>query len=108
MYSLLLYALVARTREVGLRMALGARPANASYTVIRDGLRFVVIGAVIGMLICIPMARYAAASFVGADAHDPVPFAAALLAVVFATAAAVAGPARSAARIEPMTALRHE
>lgn len=108
LYSMLLYALLSRSRELGLRMALGARPGHASFAVIADGLRFVAIGAVFGFVLCIPAAKFAARTFTGAKADDPLPFLFVFLAILVATAAAAFIPARRAARIEPMVALRHD
>jgi predicted permease len=108
LYGMLLYALLSRSREIGLRIALGARPRNASITVISDGLRFVAFGTVAGLALCVPTATFAARTFIGVRANDPMPFIAALVAVVLSSAAAAYIPARRAARVQPMTALRHE
>ncbi|HUF51162.1 MAG TPA: FtsX-like permease family protein, partial [Longimicrobiales bacterium] len=108
LYSLLLYATLARTREIGLRMALGARPRRASLTVMKGGLYYVLGGAALGVALGVPGAIFAANSFMGGDAADPVPFAAALLAIALSTLAAAYIPARRAARVQPMAALRTE
>ena len=108
LYGMLLYALMSRTREVGLRMALGARSHHASFTVLGDGLRFVAIGSLMGMILCVPAAMFAARNFIGVKASDPWPFAFALLAVAVSSFAAATVPAIRAARVEPMVALRHE
>jgi predicted permease len=108
LYSLLLYALLSRSREIGLRMALGARSHQASYAVIADGLRFVGAGAIMGLVLCVPAAMFAGRNFIGASATDPIPFLFVLLTIVLSSAAAAYIPARRAARIQPMSALRHE
>ena len=108
LYSLLLYAMLTRTREIGVRMALGARPRNASFTIIKSGLQFVIAGLVLGAIAAIPAGIIAGRNFTGADARDPIPYAAALVGIVVATIAASYIPARRAARVEPMVALRHE
>jgi putative ABC transport system permease protein len=108
LYSMLLYALLSRSREVGLRMALGAGPRHAAFTIIADGLRFVAIGGTIGLLLCVSAAKFAARTFTGAKADDPMPFLFVLLTIALVTTAAAYIPARRAARIEPMSALRHD
>jgi predicted permease len=108
LYSLLLYTLMSRTREVGLRIALGARPHHASFTIIRSGLAYVAAGTLLGLLLCIPAAISAADSFIGVDARDPVPFIAMVGSILVASAAAAILPALKAARVEPMRALRSQ
>jgi predicted permease len=108
LYSLLLYGALARTREIGLRMALGALPSRASMTVMKDGLRFVFVGAMLGATFAVPAAFFAAMRFIGARAADPVPFLAAAIAILSATAAAAAVPARKASKIQPMEALKYD
>jgi predicted permease len=108
LYSLLLYATLARTREIGLRMALGAGPRSASMTVISEGLRYVLAGTMLGLALGIPAAIIAARQFAGADPTDPVPFAAAIAGILAAAAAAAFVPALRAARVQPMSALRIE
>jgi predicted permease len=109
LYSLLLYATLTRTREIGVRMALGAAPRDASFTVMREGLLFAGGGLLLGIVLSIPAAMLAARGlFLGARAADPVPLAAAAAGIILATAAATLVPARHAARVEPMVALRHD
>ncbi|MEX2282771.1 MAG: FtsX-like permease family protein, partial [Gemmatimonadota bacterium] len=108
LYSMLLYALVSRTREVGLRIALGARPLNASFTVLKDGLGFVLAGSIMGLALCIPAALLAGRSFIGVDAGDPMPFVYVVLTIAGSCMAASIVPARRAARTAPMEALRYE
>ncbi|MEX0907399.1 MAG: FtsX-like permease family protein, partial [Gemmatimonadota bacterium] len=108
LYSLLLYATLARMREIGLRVALGAKPRSAGLAVMKEGLHFVLTGAVLGITLGIPAAIFASRNFVGADAADPVPLAAALLGITIAAAAAAYVPMRRAARVQPMSALRQE
>lgn len=108
LYSLLLYATLTRTREIGLRMALGAPSARASFTVMKEGLVYVLGGAGLGILLGIPAAFYSARIFIGTQASDPVPFVVAVGGIAVATVAASCVPARKAARVQPMEALRHE
>jgi predicted permease len=108
LYALLLYALFARAREIGVRVALGANPRAAVWTVMRDGLRYATIGALIGLVLGVPASILASNSFIGSSATDPVPFVAALVTVLIAAMLAAFLPARRAADIQPMANLRHE
>jgi predicted permease len=108
LYSMLLYALLTRTREIGIRLALGAPPARASYAVLKSGLQFVAVGLVLGAVCAVPAGIIAGRNFMGSDARDPLPYIAALAGVVLATIAAAYVPARKATHVEPMSALRYE
>ncbi|MEX2284675.1 MAG: ADOP family duplicated permease [Gemmatimonadota bacterium] len=106
LYGLLLFALMARTREIGLRLALGAEAREASWAVMRDGVRFAAIGGACGLLVGVPAALIVRTMVVGVNPEDPVPFIAALTLVLLAAGTAAYIPARRAARIEPAAALR--
>jgi ABC-type antimicrobial peptide transport system permease subunit len=108
LYGLLLFALMARTREIGLRLALGAEAREASWAVMRDGVRFAAIGGACGLLFGVPAALIVRTMVVGANPGDPVPFIAALTMVLLAAGTAAYIPARRAARIEPAAALRSD
>jgi macrolide transport system ATP-binding/permease protein len=106
LYGTLAYAVARRTREIGIRIAIGARPKSVVWMVMRD----VFVLAVLGILISLPLAR-ALSSFVKSflfemQPNDPAAVAFALTALVIATLAASYAPARRASRIDPMTALR--
>jgi putative ABC transport system permease protein len=110
LYGVVAYAVSRRVREIGIRMAIGARPADVLRMVLGQGAGFTVAGLAIGLAIAIPLL---AASFfqtfvIGVSPYDPsivfgIP---AILAVVMV--AACWFPARRAARIDPITALRQE
>jgi predicted permease len=108
LYGLLLFGLIARTREIGVRLALGAEPIQAGWAVMRDGLRYAAIGVCIGLLLGVPTAMIAANVMSGVRALDPVPFVIALAIVLLAAALASIVPTRRAARVEPAAALRHD
>ena len=108
LYSVLSYAVGQRTQELGVRMALGARPADVLGLVIREGLALMLPGVLIGMALAVLAARPAAPMLVSVSAADPATFGAAalLLGVVVLVASYV--PARRATRVTPMAAFRSE
>lgn len=108
LYGLLLFALTARTREMGIRLALGASPGRASWAVLRGSLGYVAIGAACGLLLAVPAGGIASRELMGSRSTDPVPFVVALACTFVATALAAYLPARRASSIEPAVALRHE
>ncbi|MEO8431938.1 MAG: ABC transporter permease [Acidobacteriota bacterium] len=107
-YGVLSYGVSLRRREIGLRAALGARPADLLALVLRHGLRLAGLGAAIGIAAAAAATRVLAGLLVGVRPTDAVSFAAAvgLLAVVSAAACAI--PAWKAARVSPSEALRSE
>ena len=108
LYGITSYAVARRTSEIGLRMALGADRTNVARLVMRGAFLQVAIGLAIGIPIALIGGRYMADQLYGVKAYDPMSMGIAVL--VLAAAAAVAGfvPARRAASIEPMEALRAE
>jgi len=120
LYSVMSYSVVQRTHEIGIRMALGARPKDVLRLIVRQGLTLVSIGILAGFGLALAMARsLAALSFassamgtggklLGVSATDPLIYlgAAFFLAGIAALAAYI--PARRAASVEPMEALRYE
>ncbi len=108
LYGTMAYTVARRTREIGIRMALGAGRGGVIWMVMRE----VCVLAVLGLAISIPLAR-ALATFVQSflfrmEANDPRAMAAALVTLLTAAVLAIYGPARRASRIEPTLALRHE
>jgi predicted permease len=102
------YAVQQRTREIGIRMALGARPAQVIALVLGSSSRAVIVGLSIGGLAAIPIARLMQNQFFGVSPFDPTAYLA--VAGVFAAAALAASyaPARRASRIDPSSALRYQ
>jgi putative ABC transport system permease protein len=108
LYSMLAYVVTQRTREIGLRMALGAREREVVGLVLRQGMVPAVGGAVLGGGLGFGAARYAAGLLYGVGPGDPAAFVAAGATLLTVTLAAALVPALRATQVDPMTALRVE
>jgi predicted permease len=106
LYGVLAYAVTQRSREIGIRMALGAAPGAVIGAIIRDAIRMVVAGLVLGIPLSLAASRWIATSLYGLKPGDPVTYGSiiGLLAVVSLAAAFV--PSRRAARVDPVVVLR--
>jgi putative ABC transport system permease protein len=107
-YGVLAFLVAQRTREVGLRMAIGATQQRVLALVLRHGLSFVLPGLGIGVALAVALARALEGQLYGVSPFDPATFTAAAFVLVSVAALACLLPARRAARIDPMAALRHE
>ncbi|HEX5964568.1 MAG TPA: ABC transporter permease [Pyrinomonadaceae bacterium] len=108
LYGVLSYGVARRTNEIGIRMALGAHRRNVLWLVLREALLLVAIGLVIGVVASLALTKTAASLLYELKPNDPLTIVAATL--LLAGVAALAGyiPARRAARVDPMIALRDE
>ena len=105
-YALLSYTVSQRRREIGVRMALGARPGDVVALVVRQGAGLVAAGAVLGLFGAAASSRLLESFLFGVGADDPLTFVAAPVALVAVALVACWLPGRRAARIHPMDALR--
>jgi predicted permease len=108
LYGVLSYAVARRTSEIGIRMALGARQRNVLWLVLRESLALVCAGVVIGLLTSLAATQTASTLLFGLEPDDPATIAAATLLLLAVAAWASYLPARRAARVDPMAALRDE
>jgi predicted permease len=107
-YGVLTYSVTQRYREMGLRLALGAQRANVYWLVLRDGLLPVAIGAVAGIAVAFGSARVVSSLLFEVSPYDPVLSASAVGVLLAVGTTACLLPARRAATVEPMQALRME
>jgi predicted permease len=108
LYGILLYSVLARWRELGVRLALGAERRQAIWSVLSQPLRSALIGLAAGAVLVVPVLQFVRRSVSAAKLTDPLPFAIATVVVVGGVSLAALIPARRAASINPATALRHE
>ena len=107
-FGVMAYSVNRRTREIGVRVALGARSSDVLGMVLAQGLRTIAIGVVIGLAGSLILTRAIASFLFGVTATDPLTFSSVVLLLVGATLFACYIPARRATKIEPMSALRYE
>ncbi len=107
-YSVLAYTTARRTQEIGIRMALGAKSSDVQGMVIRMGLRLVGIGVVLGLIVSLAIGRVIATQLWGVSAYDPWTLVSVPVVLLITGVVACWLPARRAARVDPLVALRYE
>jgi putative ABC transport system permease protein len=108
LYGVMAYIIVRRTREIGIRMALGAQRTDVLRMVLLQGGKLALIGLIAGVILAAATARYLASQLFGVSAYDPFIFVAAAALLMAIALAACWLPARRATLLDPMSALRHE
>ena len=107
-YGVISYIVSQRTREIGIRMALGAERSGVSRMVVAQGMRIAAIGVALGVLGALAATRLMTALLFGVESHDPATFAGLSLFLLAVAALASYIPARRAASVSPMRALHYE
>jgi predicted permease len=107
-YGLMAYRVNRRTREMGIRMALGARPRDVARPILREALTLAAAGVVLGVPVALMLTRILKSVLFGIEPSDPTTAIVSGLILVMVAVAAAWVPARRAARIDPMVALRYE
>jgi predicted permease len=108
LYGLVSYEVARRTREIGIRTALGAERQDVLRLVLAQGMRLAIAGAVVGIALALGLTRYAKSLLFGVGAADPLTFAAVTALLIGVTLLACYVPARRATRVDPVVALRYE
>jgi putative ABC transport system permease protein len=108
LYGTMAFAAQQRTREIGLRIALGATPKQATELLVRSGLTLTAIGTVLGLLGSVAMARALSSLLFGIGAADPATFAGVTAVLVAVAWLACYLPARRAQRLDPIRAINAE
>jgi putative ABC transport system permease protein len=107
-YGLMAYSVAQRTREIGIRMALGAEAEQVRRMVVFQGMRLAVIGVVVGLVAAFGLTRLMASFLFGVQARDPAVFIVMPALLTFVSIVAVWLPARRASTVNPLVALRYE
>ncbi|HEX8500049.1 MAG TPA: ABC transporter permease [Pyrinomonadaceae bacterium] len=107
-YGVTAYSVTQRTHEIGVRMTLGAQKRDVLLMVVLQGLKLAVVGVAVGLLAALALSRLATSMLYGVEAADPLTLAAVSAILIGVTAAACLIPARRAANVDPLVALKYE
>jgi ABC-type antimicrobial peptide transport system permease subunit len=107
-YGVIAFLTMERTREIGVRVALGAQPRDIRHLVMRDGIRLLLCGSVAGTIAAAALTRWMGSLLFGVAPNDPTTFLSVLALLAGVALAACYIPARRAMRVDPVVALRYE
>jgi ABC-type antimicrobial peptide transport system permease subunit len=108
LYGLMAYEVTRRTREIGIRIALGAQAKDVLRSVVRQGLALALVGAAAGIGVALGVTRYLKSMLYDVHANDPFTIVAVVALLILVALAACFIPARRATKVDPMVALRCE
>jgi predicted permease len=108
LYGIMAYNVARRTGEMGIRKALGAQPSDVAWPILQEALTLAAIGIAIGLPVALALVRGIRSVFYGIEPYDPLTVIGTVVIMVGVAALAAWIPARRAAKIDPMEALRHE
>jgi predicted permease len=108
LYGVMAYSVAQRTNEIGVRLALGAQRFDVLKMILKESFTLVVPGLTVGAVLAAAAARVVSASLVEVSAADPAIYAGSAIFIIFIALCAAAAPARRAAKLDPMVALRYE
>jgi ABC-type antimicrobial peptide transport system permease subunit len=107
-YGVIAYVVAQKTREIGIRSALGAEPRQLEKMFLRHGLRLSTVGVAVGLVVAVALGRSMSSLLFGVSQLDPVAYVAAIAVILMAATLATYVPARRAAAVDPMETLRAE
>jgi putative ABC transport system permease protein len=107
-YGVLSYSVNQQTREIGIRMAMGAQTVRVLGLVVGQGMRLAVAGLILGLIVAFAAMRFLSSLLFGVSAHDPLTFGGVALILAVAAVLACYIPARRATKVDPIIALRYE
>jgi predicted permease len=108
LYGVMTYSVLCRTNEIGIRLALGARTRRVLWMILKESLLLLAIGVALGVPASLAITHAIRAVFFGLSPYDPITLAGAILVITAVTLLAAYFPARRAAKVDPMVALRYE